>query len=197
MFFNFGVSLYIVGYTIFGLASSEILGRKLYKDYSKYLITQKILFVGFALGFYFLMGPSGVIVGFGLSFFPYVTRIYKGFKESKLDLSSLKPRFGFMMNSYALDLSRTFSGNTDKLFVAPLLGFSLLGNYQLGIQFLSLLGMIPTIVYQYILPHDASGNPNKKLKKLTVIVSVILAVSGIFLAPKVLPLFFPKFTEAD
>lgn len=86
MFFNFGVSLYIVGYTIFGLASSEILGRKLYKDYSKYLITQKILFVGFALGFYFLMGPSGVIVGFGLSFFPYVTRIYKGFKESKLDL---------------------------------------------------------------------------------------------------------------
>lgn len=196
MFFNFGVSLYIVGYTIFGLASSEILGRKLYKDYSKYLITQKILFVGFALGFYFLMGPSGVIVGFGLSFFPYAARIYKGFKESKLDLSSLKPRFGFMMNSYALDLSRTFSGNTDKLFVAPLLGFSLLGNYQLGIQFLSLLGMIPTIVYQYILPHDASGNPNKKLKKLTVLVSVILAVSGIFLAPKVLPIFFPKFTEA-
>src|SRR5438445_4274102 len=196
MFSNLGVSLYIIGYIIFALATAEILGRKLYKDYSKYLITQKILFVCFALGFYFLLGPKGVIVGFALSFFPYSFRIYKGFKESKLDLSNLKPRMGFMMNSYVLDLSRTFSGNTDKLLVGPMLGFSLLGNYQLGIQFLSLLSLIPSIVYQYILPHDANGNPNRKLKKITVLVSVILAVLGIFLAPKVLPLLFPKFTEA-
>ena len=196
MFSNFGVSLYIIGYTIFGLATAEILGRKLYKDYSKYMITQKILFVGLALGFYFLLGPTGVIVGFALSFFPYVSRIYKGFKESKLDFSVLKPRRGFMINSYVLDLSRTFSGNTDKLFIAPMLGFSLLGNYQLGTQFLSLLSLIPSVVYQYTLPHDASGNPNKKLKKITIIASIILAILGVFLAPKILPMIFPKFHEA-
>ncbi len=196
MFANFGVSLYIIGYTIFGLATAEILGRKLYKDYSKYMITQKILFVGLALGFYFLLGPNGVIVGFAVSFFPYVSRIYKGFKESKLDFSVLKSHKGFMINSYVLDLSRTFSGNTDKLFIAPMLGFALLGNYQLGTQFLSLLSLIPSVVYQYTLPHDASGNPNKILKKITIIVSIILAILGVFLAPKILPMIFPKFTEA-
>ena len=196
IFYNVGVSLYILGYVIFNLATAEILGRKLYTDYSKYLLTQKILFVGFALAFYYLIGPQGVILGFAVSFFPYFLRVYKGFKESKIDMPAMKSRFGFMMNSYGLDLSKTFSGQTDKLIIAPILGFALLGNYQLGIQFLSLLSLLPNIVYQYILPHDASGNPNIRLKKLTILVSVFLAILGILLSPVVLPVLFPQFKEA-
>jgi len=196
MFSNLGISLFVLGYVIFGLATAEIIGRKLYKTYSVYLITQKILFVGFALVFYYLMGPQGVVLGFAASFFPYSFRLYKGFKESKIDLSVIKSHFGFMMNNYVLDLSRTFSGQTDKLIVTPMLGFALLGNYQLGVQFLSLLSLLPSIVYQYILPHDASGNPNKKLKKVTILVSVLLAILGISFSPIVLPVVFPEFKEA-
>ena len=196
IFYDVGVSLYILGYVIFNLATAEILGRKLYTDYSKYLITQKILFVGFSLAFYYLMGPHGVILGIAVSFFPYFLRVYKGFKESKIDMLVIKSRFGFMMNSYGMDLSKTFSGQTDKLIIAPMLGFALLGNYQLGIQFLSLLSLLPNIVYQYILPHDASGNPNIRLKKLTILVSVFLAILGISLSPVVLPVLFPQFKEA-
>src|SRR5574337_542904 len=196
LFQNIGVSLYILGSLIFGLATADLLGQKLYKNYSKYLITQKLLFVSFALLFYYIIGPQGVILGYATSFFPYVLRIYQGFKESKVNISSIKPHRGFMVNSYVLDLSRTFSGQTDKLIVAPLLGFSLLGNYQLGLQFLSLLGIIPTIVYQYILPHDASGITNKKLKRMTIFASIFLAVLGVFLAPVILPHLFPKFREA-
>jgi len=81
VFNNIGVSLYIIGYVIFGLATAELIGKKLYKDYSKYIITQKILFVAFTLFFYYIMGPQGVILGYALSFFPYFLRIYKGFRE--------------------------------------------------------------------------------------------------------------------
>lgn len=196
IFYNLGVSLYIIGYIIFGLATAEILGRKLYSSYSKYLITQKILMAGLAIAAYYTIGSQGVILGIALSFFPYFIRLYKGFKDSKMDFSILKPHFGFMMNSYVLDLSRTFSSYTDKLIVAPMFGFVLLGNYQLGVQFLSFLSILPSIVYQYILPQDASGNPNKKLKRATVFVSVILAILGVLLAPLVLPILFPKFTQA-
>jgi O-antigen/teichoic acid export membrane protein len=196
LFKNFGVSLYVIGSLVFSLSTTDILGQKLYKDYSKYLITQKLLFVGFSLGFYYLIGPQGVILGYAVSFLPYFARIYHGFKESRFNISLIRPHFGFMMNSYVLDLSRTFSGQTDKLIVAPMLGFSLLGNYQLGLQFLSLLAIIPNIVYQYILPHDSTGKSNKKLKRATILVSVILAISGIFLAPLILPHLFPKFRES-
>src|SRR6266571_814801 len=79
IFYNIGVSLYVLGYTVFGLATAHILGQKLYKDYSKYLITQKILLIPFALAFYYLIGPQGVILGYAVSFFPYLFRVYKEF----------------------------------------------------------------------------------------------------------------------
>lgn len=196
LFNHLEVSIFVITYIIFGVAISEILGKKLYKDYSKYIILQKIFFVGFALGFYYLMGPFGIIMGFAFSYLPYSFIIYKGFKESKIELPLLKKHFAFQMNNYALDLSRTFSGNIDKVIVGPMLGFILLGNYQLGTQILSLLSLLPTIVFQYILPNDASGNPERKLKKLLILTSIIFAILGVFLSPIILPIIFPSFKEA-
>ena len=193
--YNVGTSVYVIGYVIFTLAISELLGAKLYSDYSKYLITQRILVIVFALLFYYLIGPQGIVLGFGLSFFPYFIMIYRGFKETKIDFSLIRSRFKFLINSYALDLSRTLNGQLDKLIIAPLLGFSLLGNYQLGIQVISLVGILPSIVYQYVLPREASGYSNTKLKKVTVLLSTILAVLVVLIAPFVIPLLFQKFDE--
>ena len=153
IFSQIGMSLYVLGYVIFSLATSEILGKKQYKNYTGYLITQKILMVGFALFFYYYIGLEGVILGIALSFFPYIKRIYTSLKTDKINFSLVRPRLGFIINSYALDLTRTFSGYTDKLIVAPLFGFAILGNYQLGIQILAILTILPGIVYQYILPY--------------------------------------------
>ena len=196
IFSKIGMSLYILGFVIFSLATAEILGKKQYKNYSGYLITQKVLMVGFALFFYYYIGLEGVILGIALSFFPYIKRIYSSLKSDKINFSLIRPRIGFIINSYALDLSRTFSGYTDKLIIAPIFGFAILGNYQLGIQVLAILTILPGIVYQYILPRDSSGDSNKKLKKLTIGISVILAGLGFILAPIILPVFFPKFIEA-
>ena len=195
IFSKIGISLYILGSVIYTLATSELLGRKLYGSYSKYIIIQKCLMFGFSILFYYLIGLDGVILGIAISFLPYYNKIYQSFKESKINLKLIKPRFGFMMNNYVLDLSRTFSGTTDKLLVLPMFGFTILGNYQLGIQFLLFLNILPSIVYQFILPEDASGNSNNKLKKYILIVSVIFAFLGITLAPFVLPVLFPKFTH--
>jgi O-antigen/teichoic acid export membrane protein len=196
IFSNFGVSIYVLGTVISILASSEILGKKLYSSYSTYLILQKILMVGLGIAFYYLAGPNGLILGIALSFFPYCIRIYNGFKESKIDFSLVKTRLGFIMNSYFLNLISAFGGSVDKLIIAPILGFTLLGNYQLGIQFLAIAQVVPAIVYKYTLPHDASGVFNVRLKKMTILFSVVLTVAGIALSPIVIPLLFPKYNEA-
>jgi O-antigen/teichoic acid export membrane protein len=94
-----------------------------------------------------------------------------------------------------LILSSALSGSIDKLIIVPILGLGVLGNYQLGIQFLTVLQILPSIVYKYILPHDASGNPNKKLKKAMVIASIAFTIMGILLSPLVVPALFPKFTD--
>ena len=195
-FSDLGVTVYVLGAIIFGLASSEILAKGLFKAYSKYLLLTKILMVILSIGLYHIIGLEGVLLGIGLAFFVYLVRIYKGFRETKIDFSLIKPKAGFLVNSYALQLISAFNGSLDKLIIAPLVGFTLLGNYSLGVQFLSILHILPGIVYKYVLPQDASGKPNKKLKQLTVISSIGIAILGIVLGPIVIPLFLPQYTEA-
>lgn len=189
-------SVLVFGYVIFGLVGHEILGRKLYFTYSKFLITQRILMVTLSIGLYYLIGPNGVLLGIGIAYFPYAIRLYKEFRNSKIDFSILKPRIGFMMNSYIMRIIDAFSSSIDKLLIGPMLGFTILGNYQLGIQFLSLLEILPAIVYKYTLPHDATGNPNTKLKKITIFSSVGLAFLGFVISPFIIPITFPKYAHA-
>jgi len=153
---NLETSLLVITTSIFSVATSEIMGKKLYTKYSKFIILQKILFVGLAIGFYYTYGPYGIILGYAVSYLLFLKTVYKGLSEFKMDFSVIKQHSHFVLNSYFLELSRTFSGQTDKLFIAPLFGYALLGNYQLGIQFLSLLTMLPGIIYTYVLPQDAS-----------------------------------------
>ena len=193
IFYNLGIIAYVFGAVIFGLGSSEILGKKMYKSYSKYVIAQKLLMVGLAIGFYHLIGINGLVLGLGLAFLPYTFRVYRGFKETKIDFSLLRKHYGFITNNYALTLSTIFSGQLDKIIIVPILGFAILGNYQLGIQLLAILEMLPAIIFKFILPHDATGNPNKKLKKIMILSSVSLAVIGITVSPVIIPIFFPKF----
>ena len=120
----------------------------------------------------------------------------RGFKETTIDFSLLRTRTGFMITSYLTSLSDAFNGSLDKIIIAPLLGYTLLGNYQLGLQFLSILHMLPSIVFKFTLPHDASGNRNVKLKKMTIISSVIIAILGIVISPILITFFFPKYSEA-
>jgi len=196
IFEQIGLSLFVIGFAIFVLATSDLLGRKLYKKFSKDIITQRFLLVFFALVFYFLLGPDGVILGFALSFFPYAYRLYNGFNEERIEFSKIKKRLHFIIHSYADDLSSTFMYNLDKLIIFPLFGFALLGNYQLAFQFLLALSILPQTTYQYILPKDSTGGASPKLKMITIYASIGLAILSIALAPIFVPVLFPQFEES-
>lgn len=193
---DLGASVYVIAGIIYGLGIATILGKKNFKSYAKYIITQKILMVVLSIGLYYIIGFNGVLLGIAVSSFLYLIIIFNGFKETKIDFTLIKTRLGFMINSYILNLSSGFSGSIDKLIIVPILGLGVLGNYALGIQFLAVFQMLPAIVYKYILPEDARGKPNKNLKKVTVIISIIVTLMIIFLSPFVIPYLFPKFTEA-
>ena len=93
-------------------------------------------------------------------------------------------------------LTGGFGGQIDKLILAPLLGFSLLGNYSLALQIFTILVIFSSIVFKYLLPQDASGVSNRNLKKITIIVAIGISIFGILVLPKLITLFFPKFVGA-
>jgi|TARA_B110000495_G_scaffold183142_1_gene179197 O-antigen/teichoic acid export membrane protein len=193
---DLGASIFILGSVLFTLVTYDVLGKKDYKQYAKYIISQKILVVIFSFSLYYLIGFEGVVLGIGISFLPYIIIIIKEIKKSKIDFQILKQRKGFIFNNYLLDVIGAFNGSLDKLIILPLFGFVLLGNYQLAQQFFLILIIIPAMIFQYILPHDSNGNANKNLKKGVIVFSIISAVIGITIAPILIPIFFIEFNES-
>ena len=194
MFENFGVSICVIGIVAFNLILFEILGKKLYKKYFKIFVGQKILFVLIAFAFYFVFGSiEGILVGYGVSLLLFSQIIYKSFKNNKVNFSLIRERIKFLSHNYIAELSATARNHVDKLIIAPLLGFSFLGNYFLGLQVLAIMLIIPGIVFKYTLPEDSTGKSTGKIKILTIIVSFFIMLLGIFVAPLVIPIVLPEY----
>ncbi len=195
MFNNLELIVWVAGAVIFGLAGAEIIGKKDYNSYAIYAFVQRALMIVFAISFFHMIGKEGIVLGLGLAFFPYIIRLYKSFKQTKIDFPLLKSHSKFYIHTGATNLVTATSSSIDKLIIGALLGFTILGNYQLGIQLLAILEMLPAILLKYTLPHDSNGNPNVKLKKIMFIFSIILTIMGIVLSPIIIPEFFPKFID--
>ena len=190
------ISLYIIGYVIFTLVTAELIGQKLFSKYSKIIIIQKIMLVVFSIVLYHIIGLQGIMLGIAISFLLFIILMFKTFRKIKINFSILKNKYKFSINSFLLDISGAFNGSLDKIIIAPILGFSLLGNYQLGLQFIGLLYLIPGMLFSYALSHDASGNSTKLVKKMIIGISILFSVLSIILSPILLPILFPQFTEA-
>jgi O-antigen/teichoic acid export membrane protein len=149
-----------------------------------------------AIIFYHLIGNDGIILGIAFAFTPFIILYYKEFKNYKIDFKSLRSKKKFILNSYLLNFSRMFSSSMDKIIIVPLFGFAILGNYALGMQFYMMFLLIPSIIFQYILPQDANGNPSILLKKITILVSVIITILGLIFSPMIIKIIFPGFLEA-
>jgi O-antigen/teichoic acid export membrane protein len=197
LFFNLGVSLVIIGYSLFALVTSDLLGRKLYKSYAKNIITQKILLLVFGVGFYYLIGENGILIGIALAHAHLIFRIIKSWKNSKINFNIIKEKKKFILNNWAISISGVVYGSVDKIIIGSFIGFGILGNYSLGFQFFSLLHLLPSMLVKYFVGQEILGIPNKKLKKIIVLISIGIALLGSTIAPTIVSSIFPKFTESE
>ena len=194
IFYRIDAGFLVLAFIINDLSIGYILGRKLFDSYAKYILTQKILTLVLGLGFYYIFGVEGIIFALALSYIHFAIVIFRGFRESKTDFSLLSPRSRFIITNYSLSLFGGFRSNLDKIIIVPILGLTILGNYALALQIWAVLILLSNIIFKYILTHDASGNPNKKLKLFTFFSSIVIAIFGITILPLIIPEFFPKYT---
>ena len=197
IFYNrIDAGLLAVGFVVFSLVNSVILGKKLFVKYSKLVLSQKILTLILGLGLYFVFDVYGIIYGLALSYIPHLIIFVKEFSRTKIDFTLLKTRKGFIINNYVMNLTAGLGGTVDKLIIAPILGFALLGNYSLAAQMLTMMMMFSAVVYKYLLPLDASGESNKKIRQIALVISIIIATLGVTILPNVIDWLFPKFIDA-
>lgn len=195
LFENVGMSVYVIGVVIFNLFVAEILGKKRYKTYSKIFFLQKIILVILAILLYYILGAEGVLLAYGISYLVFTSRIINSLRNHEFNFGLLRQRFKFWMFNYIIQLSNSARAQIDILLIGPLFGFALVGNYFLGLQVLGLFLILPLIIFKYTLPQDSSGSSTKQIKIITVVTSIGFALLGIFVAPEVIPLVLPEYTD--
>ena len=197
IFYNrIDAGLLAVGFVVFSLVNSVILGKKLFVKYSKLVLSQKILTLILGIGLYFVFDVYGIIYGLALSYIPHLVIFVKEFSRTKIDFALLKPRKGFIINNYVMSLTAGLGGTVDKLIIAPVLGLALLGNYSLAFQMFTIMMMFSAVLYKYLLPLDASGESNKKIRQIALIISIIITILGVTILPDVIDWLFPKYVDA-
>jgi len=195
LFDRVDAAVLVIGYVIFQSVNSVILGRKFYKKYAKMILIQKSLTIILGVSFFYAIGPTGILIALALTFIPHYSVFIKEFKNQKIDFSFLKVKKNFLINNYLMTMAGSFGGQLDKIILAPLLGFTLLGNYSLSVQIFTILVMFSSISFKYLLPQDSTGISNKRIKKIIILISIIISLSGYFFLPKLIPMLFPKFIE--
>ena len=194
-FYRLDVGFVVVAYVINTLAIGEILGKKLFTTYSKYVLLQKFSFAMAGVGFFYLFGIDGILYAIALSYSGYIIIIFRGFRNDRLNFPLVKEHIGFIANNYFFNIIQIVRSQIDKIIIPAVLSFTILGNYALALQIMALLIIFPNIIYKYILPYDATGKSNKKIKSFTILISIALTLSGIFLAPILIPILLPEYVE--
>ena len=107
-FYQIDIGIILFAYVINTLAIGDLLGRKLYSTYSKYLLLQKVLTVVLGISFLYVFGYESIIFALALSYIFYLKRIIKTFQDMKIEFGLLKPKMSFIVNNYVLLLSAGF-----------------------------------------------------------------------------------------
>jgi len=192
---RFDVGLLVVSFIINDLAIAYLLGKKNFSTYGKSIIIQKFLAVSLGLSFYYVFGIDSIIFALAISYIHFSFFIYKEIKNSKLNFNLIKPNSGFILNNWALNLMAVSRHHLDKIILVPILGFTIMGQYALVLQFWAILVLFSNIFFKYILTYDSSGVKNKKLKLIIVLISFGLAAIGMITPPFLIPILFEKYIE--
>ena len=192
-FFNWILGFFVIGMAFWMMSTYELLGRKMYKQYAFVNIGARAsqLFVSILL--YYFLGITGIAIGFIISFLIFSQRYFISTKEFSRDFSEVKNKIKFSLNIYSFTMSNAFLLYFDKLIIAPLFGYAVLGYYQLGFQFLLFLGMIPISFYQYLIPEESSGLKKSRVRFLGLLVSIGLTAILFLSSPWILQYLFPHY----
>ena len=193
---RFEIITLIFSFIILDVSLTLLLGKKLYSKYSKFLLTQKILQFIIGISLSFSLGVNGVLIGIALANFSLIPIFYKELRNYKIDLSLLKPKKEFIINNQIIYLISVFRRDIDKIIVVPILGFTVLGNFALTLQFYAIMMIFSSVAFKYLLPRDVSGEKNTQLKILLILLSIVITLSGIFFSPFFIENFFTKFSES-
>ena len=196
IFSDWYAGLFVVSMVFWMMSSYDLLGKKLYKQYALVIVGARGSQLLLSLILYFVLGIEGIILGFVISFFVFSYRYLGSMRMFNFKFNEVKGKLKFSMHAYSFNMSTSFLMFFDKLVILPLFGYTVLGQYQISLQLLLLVGMIPISLYQYLLSEESSGSRKTRLRYVGFAISVVLAATLFFASPWLIETYFPNFIDS-
>ena len=194
--FNWLLGLFVIGMAFWMMSSYELLSRKLYSKYAINIIGARGSQLVLSIILYSFFGIQGIIIGFIISFFAFSLTYFKTIPQFSKRFDKIRKEFKLSLHLYSYNLSNALLLYFDKLIIAPIYGYTILGYYQLGFQFLMFFSMISVSFYQYLIPEESSGKNRNKIRVYGIALSIIITVLIFVLAPVILKVFFPNYINS-
>jgi O-antigen/teichoic acid export membrane protein len=182
-----------VGMSFFLMNQGYLFGLKEYKKSMLYSVVKSVTFFVIPILLYFVLEIPGIVLGMAISNFLGGIPMYRSLKIKSLH--GMKHHYKIIFHNFGLTLGVHLPSVVDKLIIAPLFGFFIVGVYQFNFQVFIALGVLPGILYGYLVSEESSGIGHRKLSNLAIITSIILVIIVFFLAPILVPIFYPKYLD--
>jgi O-antigen/teichoic acid export membrane protein len=190
------VGLLIVGLSLFSITISYELGKRRYKRFMWISLAAKFMIWPLAVLLYFMFGLPGVLLSYAIPFLIFGILSLKHLGSSNPGVGEAKEKAGFAFKAFGADTTSSAIGLLDKILIGGIFGMVMLGLYQLASQIFALLGVLPGVMFTYLLPEKSAGAKTKKVEVLGLMASIALACSAIILSPVVISWAFPGFAGA-
>ncbi|OLB90695.1 MAG: hypothetical protein AUH25_04235 [Thaumarchaeota archaeon 13_1_40CM_38_12] len=195
IFHNISTLALVFGFSIFTMAQAELLGRRNSKKYFYITVGQRVLQVPLSLLLYYVIGIDGIILAYAISSLLFAYDFFKSLKALNFQFKELRSKFSFTKDVFFVNVSDRIGLYADKLLIAPLFGFEILGLYQFGFQFFLFLSILPVSLRFYILPQMAAGVHNKTIIRTSIIITSVISIISFFVIPELINSFFPLYRE--
>jgi len=186
-------ALLCVALSFFSMNQYHLLGLSKYKKFMFYSILKSGTYFIIPFSLYFIFDIYGIVFGLAISHFIASIVIFR--KLTIRSFLGLKKYYKILVHNFAVMSGTHLSIVVDKLLIAPLFGFFIVGIYQFNLQILLSLEALPTVLTIYLISEESKGIRHRKLSYIVVIASIILTVTAIVLAPILVPVFFEKYSD--
>jgi len=182
-----------LGLSFFVMNYHWILGQRQYKKFLWINVLKSALIIAIPLPMYFFLDIPGIILGMAIATLIPSFHYLKGLKLSWF--VDMKQHYKTLIHNFGVDVASTLPIMIDKLIISSLLGLYVVGIYQLNLQILLALSVIPSSLASYLISEESSGFTHERFSLIVVLGSIGIVILGIFLAPFIINEYFPKYSE--
>jgi len=188
-------SLLCFALSTFLMNTSNLIGLKKYKKFFWTSVIRGILIITIPILLFFILDIPGIVLGLAIANFIGSISFFKSLKIKINSFRDLRNNRQVLIHNYGASISTSLSRWIDKLLIVPLFGFTNVGIYQLNLQILFVLTILPSSLHSFLLSEKVSGNKHGRIRYVAILIAVVLVLLVIIVGPLAINSLFTKYSE--